>query len=378
MAKTIIHFIHELGDGGASTLVKDYSLLLREDGFNPVVIVTFLDADSVNYNLLNNSGIKVHNLYPKRNLFYRFVNKIFHKQYISKKLMKAIYKYKPIAIHCHLAVLKYIAPISHKIEKSNIKLFHTCHSLPSINYGGKNSAEKLSAKKLIASNDLRIIALHENMKKEIDSIFHINSTLVIKNGINFSRFSLLKKSKKSMLEELGIPQSAFIVGHIGRFSPVKNHSFLIKVFKETKKRNNNAFLLLVGTGPLELEIKRTVIENNLSDSSLVLTHRDDVPELLSLMDVFVFPSVYEGFGMVLIEAQFMNVFCVTSNNVPDSVILTKNVISLSLDDPMQKWVDNILIHRVERYTDECFKEYDLKNIIMHLENLYLGSEENGH
>src|SRR5699024_1966328 len=110
------------------------------------------------------------------------------------------------------------------------------------------------------------------------------------------RFTNVNVDKLTMLYSLGIKEDAFILGHVGRFSEQKNHKFLINVFAAVKKERSNAHLILIGIGDLEGEIKEQVYELGLQDSVSFLGNRGDIPELMSIMDVFVFPSLYEGFG----------------------------------------------------------------------------------
>src|SRR5699024_7790886 len=118
--------------------------------------------------------------------------------------------------------------------------------------------------------------------------------------------------------------------------------FLINVFAAVKKERSNAHLILIGIGDLEGEIKEQVYELGLQDSVSFLGNRGDIPELMSIMDVFVFPSLYEGFGNVLIEAQAVGVKCVVSDNIPSDAFITNLVTPLSLNDRVEKWCQAIL------------------------------------
>lgn len=151
-------------------------------------------------------------------------------RYVSYRIKKILKKEKPYALHAHMTVLKYLKQISK--ELCSINIFYTCHSIPERYFCRKQKQEYAAAKYLIEHNRLQLIALHNEMAKELDEMFEVNNTKVIHNGIDFSRFKNVSKKKEQIKDELGLPKGSFIVGHVGQFHPLKNHKFLVKVFFE--------------------------------------------------------------------------------------------------------------------------------------------------
>ena len=96
----------------------------------------------------------------------------------------------------------------------------------------------------MTKHPVQLIALHEDMRDSLNKAFGIDNTIVLNNGTDISRFQNAKP-REEVRAKLGIPQDAFVVGHVGRFHPVKNHDFLVKVFKAVKKLKPNAFLLMI-------------------------------------------------------------------------------------------------------------------------------------
>lgn len=368
MKRKIIQFITNLSDGGAETLVKDYALLLDHEKFD-VVIVTIRNVTNTSvYKILKEHNVKIINVYPNWNIFIKVFNKIFGKKYIDYKLNKIIDEYKPDVIHAHLYVLKYLKRISKSLD--GIKLFYTCHSIVRCYFGSDYPEQTESAADLIKKHGMRLIALHKEMSDELNELFHINDTVIVKNGIDLMRFENSLSKREMTRKQLGIDDDVFLVGHVGRFTFQKNHIFLLSIFKEIKNRNPNAKLLLVGSGPDEKKIINKIKELNIRNDVIILSHRTDIPELMSAMDVFVFPSIIEGFGIVLAEAQAAHLRCIVSEKIPNAAYLSKYIIPVYLSESIEKWCDIILDKDLYSEFDNRLSEYDMNKEIRKLEELY--------
>jgi glycosyltransferase involved in cell wall biosynthesis len=148
--------------------------------------------------------------------------------------------------------------------------------------------------------------------------------------------------------EFGIPADAFVIGHVGRFEPQKNHHFLVEIAAEVAKLEPNMRLVLLGIGSLRAEIEAKAVELGLADRVLFLGTRPDVPRLMiGLMDIFLFPSLYEGLGLVSIEAQAAGIPCILADTVPpEADLVTPLVQRLSLHQPASEWAATVLNTRV--------------------------------
>lgn len=167
---------------------------------------------------------------------------------------------------------------------------------------------------------------------------------IIINGVDIRKYTYTKEREEKMRKELGLGTEP-VVGHVGRLSKEKNHSFLFRVFKEIQKREPSAVLLLCGGGDetqkqqLEEEAKTLGI----SDSVRFLGVRRDVPDVLQVMNVFVFPSLFEGYPISLIEAQAAGLPTFGSKEaVPGEMGLTKEMHFLSLEEGEKKWAEAVL------------------------------------
>lgn len=244
------------------------------------------------------------------------------------------------------------------------------YSIPERYFGNAHVKQTKAAKYLIKNHGLRMIALHDDMKDELDRIFGINNTITIKNGIDLNKYKI-SETKQEIRDALGIPREAFVVGNVGRFIEIKNHLFLIDIFNEIKKINMAAHLLLIGDGQLREAIQNKIQLLKLSDSVTILSHRDDVPRLMKAMDVFIFPSKVEGFGIVTIEAQAAGLRCLISEAVPSSAYVSELAIPMSLNATADEWANVALDRNAASNYQNRIVEYDMNREIKKLEKLYL-------
>lgn len=158
---------------------------------------------------------------------------------------------------------------------------------------------------------------------------------LIKNAIDTDYYAYSNDSRLMTRKEFGICDDNFVVGHIGRFNQQKNHIFLIDIFKEILKKEDKAILLLVGIGELQNAIKNRVNEFGLDEHVIFANVRNDIPSILSAMDVFIFPSLYEGMPNTVIEAQATGLDCIISEAITREADITGLVKFLPLRDPQQ-------------------------------------------
>jgi len=368
MVRTVIEFISGLNDGGAETLVKDYALLIDRNLFKVIVVVIRETPYASNFRILRENGVEIIPIYIKWNKFIRIIHKLFGNFIVPIRLKNIVKIEQPQAIHIHLSLLGYVRYAAKKLV--GIKLLYTCHSVLSVYFSGKNKKQIKSAEYLIKYNGLQMIALHDSMAKEINQLFSIDNTVVIRNGIDFKRFQIDGMDKVGLRKDLNIPEKAFVVGHIGRFVKQKNHRFLIEIFKEIRREKKNSYLLLIGDGKLKEEIDDLIDIVGLSDKVQILSNRSDIPRLMAIMDVFVFPSLNEGLGIVAIEAQVSHLRCIMSDTIPKDAFITEDAIPMPLEKPAE-WAKVILDTSIKSKGSGNLADWDMNNEIKRLENLYL-------
>lgn len=399
----IIEFIQSVGDGGAETLVKDYALLMDKDRFDVTVVVLHGVEDSANYQRLQEHGIPVIALSEQDDLLKKIWRQIFWRKketavrsedvqekavlpgetyekagflrrcrnymrnlYFGHKFLKVLKQTGATVVHAHLDMLGCLSAVSGALK--GVRLLHTCHALPELIYEGE---EGDAARRLIRRNSLQLVALHTDMAAKMDAMFPQQKTVIIRNGVDMKRFQNPDVTKEEKRKELSIPADAFLVGHVGRFTPEKNHTFLADVFREIAARNKNAYLLMIGaedSAHVEEKLNRYGLRNRYQ----ILSHRKDINELLAAMDVFVFPSIFEGFPVSMIEAQAAGLRCIVSANCPAEVMRTQTCIPMPLGNPEQ-WAEAALDENLKRETSSDLFAYDMNREIRRLEMLYLGT-----
>lgn len=135
-------------------------------------------------------------------------------------------------------------------------------------------------------------------------------------------------------------QGKYVVGHVGRFTPEKNHRFLVEVFAHLHRMHPNSVLLLIGDGVCRQSVERRCA--HMGSAVRFLGARQNIAPFLQAMDVFVFPSVFEGFGAALLEAQVAGLPCVVSDTLPHDTRLSSEVHVVSLNDSTERWAKQIL------------------------------------
>jgi glycosyltransferase involved in cell wall biosynthesis len=168
-------------------------------------------------------------------------------------------------------------------------------------------------------------------------------------GIDLSPFRV-PADRSVVRKELGIAENAYVLGHVGRFSEVKNHTLLVDIFAEVVRREPQAHLLLVGDGALRKNMEKKVSELGLEAKVCFAGLRSDVPRVMQgAMDIFVFPSLYEGLGLVLIEAQAAGLPCVITETLPAEVDVVAGAIKrMDLASPLEQWATTIISLRKNR------------------------------
>lgn len=203
-----------------------------------------------------------------------------------------------------------------------------------------------------------------------------NNYQVINNGIDTYRFRFSLDARQQIREHMHLENKSVCI-HVGRFHDQKNHSFLIDVFGEYQKINPDSVLLLIGGGPLQSMIKAKVNKMGMSESVHFLNKIDNVYDYLSAADIFIFPSLYEGLPLTLVEAQASGLPIICSSNVTHETKLTENYYELSLNETSQTWalkiVDIIKESTSRDASNQIVKEacFDCKDIVEMMSKKYL-------
>lgn len=225
------------------------------------------------------------------------------------------YKVKKRIAHSHIAY-EPVSGVKQKINK--IVAFITKNLATDLFACGRDAGIYMWGKKSVADGRVQIMT----------------------NAIDIQKFKFEQKTREIKRKELGV-EDKFVIGIVGRLSEQKNYPFLLKVFKAVSESDPNATLVIIGRGEDEDKIKAIAHALKIEDSVLFLGARNDVPELLNSMDLFVLPSLYEGLPVVLIEAQANGLPAIISDRITDEMNVTDLIKQLPINQSEELWITTI-------------------------------------
>lgn len=308
----ICHFVNGIVNGGVERVILNYFSHINMENYCPH-IVTQGESDEKCYKEFEDMGFTIHNVTRKKESIYKNFKEIY-------TILK---REKFNIVHAHMTVTNFFPLFYSFLAGTKVRISHSHLSLPSSSLTErmlKFIGKVFATHKFACSNDAAKY-LFGNTR----------NVCIINNAINLEKFAYSEKIRKQKRKELGIEDNSILIGHVGRFVEQKNHDFLIDVFNELYKTNEEYKLLLIGSGDLEDNIRKKVKKLNLEKNIFFLGTRNDVNELMQAMDIFLLPSLFEGLGIVLIEAQTSGLKCVCSENTPKEVKVTQNIKFSKLD-----------------------------------------------
>ena len=203
---------------------------------------------------------------------------------------------------------------------------------------------------------------------------------ILHNAVDTKVYRFDKQLRENIRKEFKISDETKVIGHIGRFMAQKNHTFLLDVFSEIHKRMPGTVLMLVGGGELEGQIRAKVSNLGIDDAVIFTGVRSDIPALLSAMDVFVFPSLYEGMPNTVIEAQATGLPCVISDTITKEADITGLVKYLPLDCSVEKWASAVFEEmkneRKDTHGDFVEAGYDICKVAKEFVSVVFGEKGN--
>lgn len=258
-----------------------------------------------------------------------------------KALYNAFRQRKYAIVHAHLSTMSVFPLLAAFRAGVPVRI---CHNHSTANRGeGKKALLKYILRPLNKLFSTHWFACGEFAGRWMygDKAFDDGKVTVIPNAIDTARFAFDDKARTDLRRELSIPEDAFVIGHVGRFTYAKNHSFLISLFAEIAKEDSSARLLLVGEGELEADVRHQVADLHLQDKVIFTGVRRDVHKLYSAMDVFCMPSNFEGMPVVAWEAQANGLPCVFSDQITSEAVKTDNSVMIPLNEPYFSWIQKI-------------------------------------
>ena len=287
-------------------------------------------------------------------VYYTSVRKDFNVFKFQKQIEKVIKENNYKIVHVHAYTIGYFALRIAKKCGVPVRIAHS-HS------NNMTKDFKTIFKRILQK--LYLIHATDYMACSIEAgkyLFYNNKFEVLNNAIDSNKFVFNDNVREKIRNKLNI-HDRFVIGHVGRFKIEKNHKFLINVFIEIKKIIPDSILLLIGDGPYKNEIIKTIKKKNIEKDVLIISNVNNINEYMQAMDVFVFPSKYEGLGIVAIESQASGTPIIISDGVPEETIISPICVKKSLEDSYKSWAELAIKLSRNDLVHSNMQEYIIKN-----------------
>lgn len=295
--------------------------------------ITGVNEESIYYDEIKKAGSKIY-----------YIPKIGIKNILKvNKQIKLFFKEnanKYDIIHCH--VLNMGAFYLHYAKKYGIKV-RILHS--HVTKTADSTIHEIRNKILLPVAIKNANYLYSCSVDAGNKIFKNRKFRVINNAIDGERFEFNESARQKMRRRYNISDETFVIGNIGRLCNQKNQKFLINVYEKINIKKQNTKLIIVGNGPLEKELKDYVDKVQLKDKVMFINATDEIEKIYQMFDVFVLPSIYEGLGIVLLEAQVSGLPCVASDVIPKEAQISNKYEKVSLKSTYEEWAEIILNSR---------------------------------
>lgn len=326
--KRILQIAASLRIGGAEKVARDIGLALDPREYEVHYIVFGDEVGAYEQDVIEHGCTVFHwhspsESYPR---FYHALRKLMTENHYD-------------VVHAHTMFNIGWAMLAAKQNRVPVRVAHA-HSALSNGSSIKKSVYEAVMRQMILLNATHLVACGNaaGMRLYGEKTYKKRGICIL-NGVDTAAFSFRPEVRLEMREELGL-QNAFVIGHVGHLMPVKNQSFLIRLMPEIIRRKSNAKLLLLGEGEDRPKLEGLIRELDLERCVIMSGNVRNVPDYLSAMDVFAFPSLFEGMPLSILEVQANGLPCVLSTSVPKDVYLSDLIRPVPLEEPDQ-WLNEI-------------------------------------
>ena len=328
--KYILQIAAHLTIGGAEKVARDIGMYANPEEYETHYVIFDEDIGDYGREVIEN-GCKI----------FKFREPSEDYREYFRELKKLMAKYPYTAVHAHTMFSIGWVMLAAKQMNIPVRVSHAHSAL----IDGKSIVKSLYEsvmRTLILAYSTDLVACGEKAGERLygKNAYKKRANLIL-NGINTEIFRFSEEKRNEIRQKLNL-QDKFVIGHTGRLAEVKNQSFLIELMPEILKQRENAVLLLLGDGDDREMLEEKVCTLNLKDKVIFAGSVRNVQDYLNAMDVFAFPSLYEGMPLSILEVQANALPCVISDTVPPDVFLTDLIHPLSLNDSRDKWIETII------------------------------------
>lgn len=369
--RRILHIVSAMDRGGAETLIMNVYRNIDKSQVQFDFIVHRSEQGDYDKEILELGGrvIRIASLGQLGPILY------------IKELTRIMRSFPYQAVHSHTDYQGGISSLAAKLSGIQHRI---CHSHSTNWQKGKRLKERIILKTLqtiIKVSATSYCSCSEEAGRFLfgDQSLKQGKVNILKNGIDLMSFTKLNRNcKTKLLQELKLPEDSITIGHVGTFSKSKNQMFILKVLKKLLVKDSRFVVLLVGEGPLRQQVEKEAVKLGISDNIRFLGVQSDIPSIMKSFDIFLFPSIFEGFGIVALEAQSAGTPCVLSDVIPRSVDMGLGLVTfVNLAQGIEVWCDAInkglLLNRPENnkiFNQILSKGYDIRNNIKDWISLY--------
>lgn len=364
--KRCLQIVAALHIGGAEKVARDIGLSCRKNGYE-VDYLLFGETAKGYDDELESSGCRLIHIPSPSNGYLRFY----------RQLRQLIRENRYDVVHAHTMFSIGWAMLAAEREGVPVRVAHA-HSALNNGSSLKKRAYERIMRRLILNHATDLVACGDAAGIRLyGSKAYRKRGRRILNGIDVEAFAYDPAARREIRQSLGL-EDDYVIGHVGRLSSEKNQAFLIRLLPQILEKKQNAKLLLLGDGSDRRKLERLTRDTGLTDRVIMTGNVRNVEDYLSAMDVFAFPSLFEGMPLSIVEVQANGLPCILSTGVPKDVFLTDLIRQLPLDDP-DEWVKAICgAERTEplRYSSElCQKGFDSDAVMKKYMDLYERGEK---
>lgn len=363
----ICHFILGFHNGGVEKVLENYFSNMDRSKFE-LHVVTHIPPDLKRQRIFEEMGFIVHQLSYVHGHKITIQNLREYNTFFKKNSFDIVHNHFPENLLPLLFAKKYKVPI---------RILHS-HSDYTNVFKGKNKFIRLAYQaglKMNVHNATNYFACGITAGKSVFGKNNCKKITILTNAIDTQKFKYNPQKRQELRQELGLGDD-FVLGHIGRYEDIrqKNQKFVLRIFSEVLKQVPTSKLLMIGEGKFRPQIMELAKDMGILDKIIFTGAIPNVHEYLQTFDVFVFPSIFEGLGIVAIEAQCSGLPVVASNTIPKEANISPNYYSLPLSDSEKEWAQLVLA-QLERNRTDCselvkIEGYDIYQEAVKLEQLY--------
>ena len=364
----VLHVLGSVGIGGAETFVMNLYRNIDRSIVQFDFLLHFHEEKSYEKEIKDLGG---------RIFYIPHITEVGYLRY--RKALADFFREHPgyNIIHSHINETSEIVLKEAKKSGIPIRIAHSHSSYPKYNLIVKIIKGLLKFQ--LTHNATHYFACGERAAKWLFGKKNVSNVKIVRNGIDIDKFANDNNEVSELRTQLGIKDGTLVIGNVGRFNPPKNHDYMIDVFAEVKEVNNDSVLLLADDGSLRGRIEEKASRLGLKDSIKFLGIRDDIHVILKLFDVFIMPSLYEGFPVTLIEAQASGLMCIVSDRISREVDLGLGLLEFLplgkkyIDD----WARKVALsgkRKKNTINESVIREFDIKEIAFEIQSFYIAKQ----